>query len=133
MTSRLRFVVVGVMALAIVLAMVLSHGFYWTWNAMAWNDPALLGRDFTMSRLLGYVAAMATAAFVFMHKPTFTLANEVVEELSKVTWPNKQETGNATVVVVIATLISAAFLGVFDAVWLWLTDLLLGVTPPPQG
>ena len=37
-----------------------------------------------------------------------------MDELSRVTWPQREETTNSTIVVVIAVLISAAFIGLFD-------------------
>ena len=70
----------------------------------------------------------AGAAFCLMHGSTRQLASEVVEELTKVTWPTRAETGAATVVVIVTVLLCSAYLGVFDAMWLWLTDKILGVT-----
>jgi preprotein translocase subunit SecE len=48
---------------------------------------------------------------------------EVIAEIKKVVWPNKKETWGATVVVIIAVIISGIVLGVFD----WLSATLLGV------
>jgi preprotein translocase subunit SecE len=39
---------------------------------------------------------------------------EAKQELKKVTWPNKQQTMNSTWVVILVTVILAAFLGVVD-------------------
>jgi preprotein translocase subunit SecE len=55
------------------------------------------------------------------------IANEVVGELTKVTWPSRKETQVATVVVIITSLIAAAIIGVFDAAWSWLTDFIYKV------
>ncbi|MEI6093169.1 MAG: preprotein translocase subunit SecE [bacterium] len=46
---------------------------------------------------------------------------EVISEVKKVVWPNRKETWGATVVVIIAVLISGAVLGVFD----WLAGLFM--------
>jgi preprotein translocase subunit SecE len=48
---------------------------------------------------------------------------EVIAEIKKVVWPNKKETWGATIVVIVAVIISGIVLGVFD----WLSGLLLGV------
>ena len=133
MQSKSQYVVAGVVGIAIIVAVVLGHGFQWLWATNGWYDPSLLTRDFTLSRAIGYGIAAAAAAGVLFHKPTFQLALEVVDELSKVTYPTKEETGNATIVVIVAVLISAAFLGVFDAVWLWLTNWILGISEVPKG
>ena len=46
---------------------------------------------------------------------------EVISETKKVIWPNRKETWGATVIVIIAVLISGAVLGVFD----WLAGLFM--------
>lgn len=46
---------------------------------------------------------------------------DVIAEVKKVTWPPKKETWGATVVVIIAVLISALMLGVFD----WISSTLI--------
>lgn len=48
---------------------------------------------------------------------------EVIAEIKKVVWPNKKETWGATVVVIIAVIISGIVLGIFDL----LSAKLLGV------
>jgi preprotein translocase subunit SecE len=54
-----------------------------------------------------------------------TFADEVIEELNKVTWPEKDETVNFTVVVVGVTLFIAAALGLYDYVWAEVTQMVL--------
>ena len=54
------------------------------------------------------------------------LANEVAAELKKVTWPTGKEVKIATVVVVVMAIISALILGLFDAVWSTVTELIYG-------
>lgn len=49
-----------------------------------------------------------------------TYMTEVVAELKKVTWSSKKEVWAATVVVIIAVLISAVLLGLFDSLWSFL-------------
>lgn len=56
----------------------------------------------------------------------YTLANEVSQELSKVTWPTAKEVRAATIVVLLMTLISAFILGLFDLVWSQLTEVVYG-------
>jgi preprotein translocase SecE subunit len=79
------------------------------------------------SRYLGrpsdLIAALIT--FYYWRNPrVFELATEVVSELKKVTWPTRKETSNATVVVIVTVFISSLFLGFFDLVWSWSTDLI---------
>lgn len=135
MGSKSQYVVVGTILLALITGMVLAHALRWAFVTMDVNDPFIFGmREFTLSALIGYGLAAGAAGFVLRHKPTFGLAVEVVDELSKVTWPTREETGNATVVVIITVLISSAYLGAFDAMWLALTDWILGIGPnTPMG
>jgi len=51
---------------------------------------------------------------------------DVIAEIKKVVWPNKQETWGATVVVIIAVLISGVVLGVFDWISGYIIRFILG-------
>lgn len=46
-----------------------------------------------------------------------TYINESVEELKKVAWPTPMETRNYTFLVIIVSLVVAAFLGVIDMIF----------------
>ena len=129
MGARTRYVVVGILVLAAFLAISLSHALVWAWAQLAWDDMPLFGRDLTLTHVLAYAIALSAAVFVMKHAPTFQLANEVVDELSKVSWPTREETGNATIVVIVTVVLCSAYLGIFDAVWLSLTNWILGVNP----
>lgn len=73
------------------------------------------------------VAIAATATIVAVRNERLsTLATEVTTELSKVTWPTRKETFAATIVVIVTVIVASLILGVFDAVWAWLTGILLG-------
>ena len=50
------------------------------------------------------------------------LVTEVMAELRKVNWPTRTQLLQATLVVIVAVAIIAAFLGVADAVSEWITD-----------
>ena len=47
---------------------------------------------------------------------------EIAAELRKVTWPSLAETRAATIAVIVASLIAAVLLGLFDVFWQFLTD-----------
>lgn len=134
MPSRQQYVVVGVIVMAALLAMAFSHGLEWIWSEAGLTDPLLFGiRELPLTTLLGSFIALAGGVFVLTHKPTHALALEIVDELARVTWPTREETSNATVVVIVTVLLSSAYLGVFDAFWLWVTDWILGVQVTTQG
>jgi preprotein translocase SecE subunit len=131
--SRQSFVVVGIVVLAAIAGLALSHLFSWIFVQVGLDDYPLLSREISMTVLLAYGLAVAAAAFCFAHKPTRQVIQEIADELSKVSWPTREETGNATVVVLATVVICAVYLGMFDAVWLWLTNLVLGIQPTPVG
>ncbi len=51
-------------------------------------------------------------------------AHDVIAELAKVTWPTREETWAATIVVIVTSLVAAMITGVFDAAWKSITDLI---------
>ena len=86
--------------------------------------------------VVGRIVAVTAAAAILAAGTTLTLyrqekvarvANEVVGELAKVTWPSRTETQVSTIVVVVTSLIAAAIVGVFDAAWSAITDLIYKV------
>ncbi|MBZ0118832.1 MAG: preprotein translocase subunit SecE [Sandaracinaceae bacterium] len=87
-----------------------------------WTDPdrnVVLGS----AAILGIVSAFA----LYKQKKVNSWAHEVAGELAKVTWPTRKETWYSTVVVIVTSLIAAAYLGAFDALWSAFTDLIYSV------
>jgi preprotein translocase SecE subunit len=73
------------------------------------------------------ISVAGTAAFLAWRNPTvFSIANEVALELKKVTWPTRQESKWATIVVLITVVVAATFLSLYDVLWSWLTGLVYG-------
>jgi len=84
--------------------------------------------------IVGFLSASALVAIVlgigtyiaFMRNTRVVqFADEVIDELNKVTWPEKDETVSSTVVVVGVTLFIAAALGLYDYVWAEVTQIVL--------
>jgi preprotein translocase SecE subunit len=76
--------------------------------------------------LISAVVALFAGVSLYRNERVNTLANEVAAELKKVAWPSSKEVKQATIVVIVMTLISAIILGVFDYVWANLTDIIYG-------
>jgi preprotein translocase subunit SecE len=70
--------------------------------------------------------ALITGIALYKHERTYTLVTEVASELKKVTWPDAKDVRQATIVVIIMTIISALILGFFDLVWSKFTQLIYG-------
>jgi preprotein translocase subunit SecE len=103
----------------LLLALVLVYATEWVWGYFA--KPQRFYVNIT-----GIGLAFIATLMVWRHRPTQQSASETVAELRKVTWPTRKETSQATVVVIITTVIAAMFLQFFDWVWAWLTGKILG-------
>jgi preprotein translocase subunit SecE len=75
----------------------------------------------------GVSLLLGSATFLVLrrHPVSNQFTNEVVEELSRVTWPTQKETSSATVVVIIMVLISGVILGALDYLWTRLLQFIL--------
>lgn len=69
--------------------------------------------------LRGVSVAVAALLFVILYRndEANQFMNEVMVELSRVTWPTHKETTSATTVVIIMVLVSGLALGLLDYVW----------------
>jgi preprotein translocase SecE subunit len=76
--------------------------------------------------VLSAAVALVTGVYLYRHERVNTLANEVAAELKKVAWPSSKEVKQATIVVIVMTVISAIILGVFDYIWANLTNIIYG-------
>jgi len=105
---------------AVLVFYLLQWSIDWIWGWLA-TSPS----DFTISMIAATVATVGGIA-AYRNDRAYQLANEVASELKKVTWPTAKEVRAATIVVIVMAIISAVILGVFDAVWSNLTDLIYG-------
>ena len=85
----------------------------------------MLGANFRLANLLGL--GMAIVLTFYLRRRYSTLAMEIGNELSRVTWPTWPETRLSTIVVMIVTVIIALILGAFDYVWAQLSSLVYDI------
>lgn len=116
----LRWVQMAFMAIAVMLFWIADKLITLVWSTFAEPLPTAVT---ALSALVGFGAALA----LYRNDRVNRIAHEVVGELSRVTWPSRQETQVSTVVVIITSVIAAAILGAFDAVWSTITDLIYKV------
>ncbi len=115
------FFVVG----ALLAWMIFGKLFYTVFMTCGVRDFHILGRSFTLSTCLGVVAALAAIFWAWQSKYR-VLAQEVADELVKVTWPTWAETRNNTKVTIVTAVILSLILLIFDQVFGNLTRLILG-------
>ncbi len=118
-----RMVVIFYVVAAVFLGIFLEKVLGILFSYSRWNDFPVFGEDWTITTVVGYAIAAATAVVAWRTPRSRAVSMEVAQELKKVTWPTLRETRAATVAVVVATFVAAALLGVFDLVWARLSDL----------
>jgi len=105
---------------AVLLFYVLQWTIEWLWGYFS-TPPG----ELRMTVIAG-VLALTTGVVLYRNDRVYNLANEVAQELKKVTWPTAKEVRAATIVVIVMAIISAVVLGVFDLIWSNLTELVYG-------
>jgi preprotein translocase subunit SecE len=104
----------------LVVAWLLAKCGDWAWSYFGTKPNAfLVGAS-------AFVVAGTATIIAWRNEVVFGLASEVAGELRKVSWPSRKETLQSTIVVIITTIIASAFLGVFDAIWSWVTRMIYG-------
>ncbi len=118
-----RIVAIAYVLAAIVLGVFLEKVLALVFSYARLNDFAIFG-EWTLSTALGFAIAAIAAVVGWRIPKTQTVSLEIALELRRVTWPSLRETRAATVAVVVATVIAALVLGLFDMVWGKLSALL---------
>jgi preprotein translocase subunit SecE len=83
-------------------------------GALHLGDPTLFF-DWRLSTVVAFVLAAALGVGTFLNPRLNGLAEEVANELKKVTWPTRVETQRQTAAVLLFTVVFAGILGLFDA------------------
>ncbi len=75
---------------------------------------------------IGSIALGAILGFgLYFNDKSNAFMNEVILEMSRVTWPASKDTINATIWVILFVLVAGALLGAFDSLWSWIIKMLL--------
>ena len=122
-----RWVQFAYAACAITLAWFLIKLSGSVWTLLADTVDSVPEPNDTIIAVGAGLVAFITAVVTYRSKKIHTFVVEVCVELSKVTWPTRKETWSQTVVVIIVSIIAAVILGVFDAFWAQITDLIYDV------
>jgi preprotein translocase subunit SecE len=69
------------------------------------------------SQLLAFVMAAGLGVWARRYQRANVFLNEVAQELSKVTWPERKDTVKAAGVVIVLLSIAAGLLFVIDSIW----------------
>lgn len=118
----MRFVYAAYMTGAMVVAFLVAKIGHVAWYRLGqWKPELGEPRDEILYIAAGAVG-IATAVYYWRKPESRQYANEVAEELSKVTWPSRKEVTSSTTVVVITTLFATVFFALMDQFWKYVTD-----------
>ena len=122
--TNARIVQIGLVGLAILTGLFVEHVLVAAFATWSVTQPLTrpLWSDWTWCSFIGLGLAGAAAFYVWVTPRLKEVALDIVAELRKVSWPSIPETRAATVAVIVASLIAAALLGMFDVFWQFLTD-----------
>jgi preprotein translocase subunit SecE len=123
MTNQ-RIAAIGYVVLAILSGLFLEHVLLAVFGAFGATQPLTrpIWGDWSWSSVIGLAVAAAVALYLWSKPRSHEVSLEIVAELRKVSWPGLQETRAATIAVIVASVIAAALLGLFDVFWQYLTD-----------
>jgi preprotein translocase subunit SecE len=117
----LAYIVLGVLV-GLTLEQLLG-GVFSSVTALGFFNHSLFGFEgWSYGTLVSYALAGGLALFCWRDPRVKGPATQVVEEMARVSWPTMAETRAATLAVILATLICAAMLGVFDYGWGMITE-----------
>jgi preprotein translocase subunit SecE len=122
-----RWVQFAYAACAIALAWFLIKASTAIWTILADNVDAVPEPNATAIAVGAGLLAFISAVAAYRSTKVHTFVVEVCVELSKVSWPTRKETWSQTIVVLVVSIIAAIILGVYDAVWSHITDLIYNV------
>ena len=74
---------------------------------------------------VGAVIGGILALYYFRKQKSRQYVDDVANELSQVTWPNRKEVTNSTTVVIVTTVFATVFFALMDRFWGFVTNLVL--------
>lgn len=122
MSSRYTWTALFLLGAAVITTVILDNAFASIFAAANVGNAKILGDRFTLSTLVALLVSVAGAAYAWINSKSKEFVAESADELSKVSWPEGQETKMNTVVVIVFSFIAAGILGIFDSFFGWLTN-----------
>jgi len=121
-----RFVYSAYLAGGILLAFLGAKLVDFTWLKLGMWKPELGEPKEELVAVLSAVLAAVVTFRYWRDKKTRLLAEEVAEELTKVTWPSRREVVSSTSVVIFATAFATIYFTLMDRFWSFVTNLIYG-------
>ena len=97
------------------------------WTSLNLSVTAVPPPNKALTVVIGGAGAVSLAVYLWRHPKVNNLAMEIVVELSKVTWPTRNETWVTTIAVLIMVTLAAIFFMLSDQLLGWIVSLILGI------
>jgi preprotein translocase SecE subunit len=119
-----RYITLSFIAFAVVFGLVARSA---SVDVLLWVGKAdtMVAGMMPMSDVIGLSTGVLSFFGALKWRKAVTYTDEVIAELVKVTWPDREETTNNSMVVIVASLIFAGSLAIFDYVWAQITEIFL--------
>jgi preprotein translocase subunit SecE len=117
-----RYVYAAYMAGALIVAFLFAKIGHVAWYRLGQWKPQFGEPVDDILYPVAVVVGILVALYYWRKQDARQYANEVAEELSKVTWPSRKEVTNSTTVVVLTTLFATVFFALMDRFWSFITD-----------
>jgi preprotein translocase subunit SecE len=117
-----RYVYAAYMAGALIVAFLFAKIGHVAWYRLGQWKPQFGEPVDDILYPVAVVVGILVALYYWRKQDARQYANEVAEELSKVTWPSRKEVTSSTTVVVLTTLFATVFFALMDRFWSFITD-----------
>ena len=126
MPTYRRYVYAAYFAAALLVAFLADRFLDFGWGRLAAWKPELGEPREELTMPIGAAIGAVVALYYWRNASTRELADSVAQELSKVTWPTKNEVMNNTIVVLVTTAFATVFFALMDRFWGFVTNLVYG-------
>jgi preprotein translocase subunit SecE len=131
-----RYVMAGFFITGVAAAFVLGKLLAATWSKIAETNWAQTSATFLArvgeeergeyTTVVSGIVAVILAVYAYRRPDVRLWTEEVSSELSKVTWPNKSEVTNNTIIVLVTGAFATAYFTLLDRFWGFVTNLVYG-------
>jgi preprotein translocase SecE subunit len=119
-----RYVSIAYLISTAITGWVLMMTADWILSGFGPSANPILFADIQLSALLGIVLALGLAIYCWRNEDIYGFTEEVAVELSKVTWPDADDTRSSTYIVIIFAAILGGTLALFDLLGRNVIDLI---------
>ena len=117
-----RYVYAAYLAGAVLIGFLVAKIGHVSWYRLGqWKPELGEPKDELLFPVAGLIG-VATSLYYWRRPDARQYADEVAEELSKVTWPSRKEVTSSTTVVVLTTIFATVFFALMDQFWKFVTD-----------